>query len=63
MKNLYNNVARSLDWEEHKALIEACQILEKAFKKRVFNLTVNPQDNNPTEVYGIALAFDLVGEI
>jgi hypothetical protein len=62
MRDFKNNVIRHLESDEMLAVMECSKLLEKAFKKKVFSVVVNPVTNNPTDVFGVAFAFDMVIE-
>lgn len=54
-----NRLARSMDWDEVEAIIQAAKVLEKGFKKTTFKIIVNPNEANPTDAWGILFSFDL----
>lgn len=58
MKELNNKTLRDISYEEHKALLEACNILEKGFKKRVYAVNINPNERQRDDVFGISISFD-----
>lgn len=58
MRELRNDVKRSLTYEEHFALIEMCRALEKGFKRSVYKVTVTANDYNATQPFGILVGFD-----
>lgn len=58
MKNLNNLLQRHLEVEEMQAVLEAVKILERAFKKKVHTLWINPDKEQPTQPFGITLSFD-----
>ena len=62
MKNFINETQRNLEYEEHKAILEAGEILAKAFKKKVHQVKVAPNTAEPTDVWGIMYGFDLSTE-
>jgi len=62
MKEFKNNLTRPLDFEEHKAIMEAFKLLCAAFHKKPFSLSINPNTQNPSDVWGVAFSFDLEPE-
>ncbi len=58
MKELRNNTLRHLSSEEHRALLDMVDALEKAFKKKVHTVTVTPDKENQEDVFGIMVGFD-----
>lgn len=60
MQKIINNTLRNLDVEEWRAIMDAAQILEKAFKRKLFQCNVNPPENNPDDVWGISFGFDMM---
>ena len=58
-KQIENKTVRNLEIEEYKALLEACEILEKGFKKKIYGCTLNPNQANAADVWGISFSFDL----
>lgn len=45
MKNMYNNTIEYLSSEQHKAIIESEELIEKAFKRKIHKIYIN----NPTK--------------
>ena len=60
MKEIENLVAKNLEYEEHLAILECSKLLEKAFKKKVYKVRINPHTKDPQEVFGLCFGFDLV---
>ena len=58
VKEIENRVLRHLEWEEMAAVTQACQLLEKAFKRKIYKVTINPDQTTPSEVHGVMVAFD-----
>lgn len=61
MRDFKNLSARNLEMEEHRALLDCVDILEKAFKKKIHSCQINPNKENQTDIWGISFAFDLWG--
>lgn len=59
MKDLINKVNRDLSFDEWQALMDVSKILEKAFKKKIFQMTINPVNNNDSDIYGLTISFDI----
>lgn len=58
VKNIVNNVLRHLDWEEMESVAAAGKLLEKGFKRRIFQVIINPDKENQDEIHGVMVAFD-----
>ena len=58
MKELRNMTTRHLTSDEHHALLDVVDLLEKAFRRKVHTLTVNPDRENSDDVFGIMVGFD-----
>lgn len=58
MKELRNNTLRHLSGEEHRALLDMVELMERAFKKKVHTVTVTPDKENPDDVFGVMVGFD-----
>lgn len=56
---LTRKISRSLTKEEDSALETVTKILEKAFGKSMFSVTVNADNKNDKEVFGVSFAFDM----
>lgn len=59
MRHFNNEVLRALEYEEHIAVLEASQLLAKAFKRKVFQCKITPSSRDKEVVWGIAFAFDM----
>jgi hypothetical protein len=60
MRNFINKTFRNLSPDEHRAILECEEILNKAFKKKVFTVVINPNNANKDDVFGVAFGFDMV---
>lgn len=58
MKQLLNNTTRHLSAEEWQAVMQCEQILTKAFKRKVWQATINPDKNNADDIFGVMFNFD-----
>ena len=58
MRNLKNNLDRSLNVRETDGLIRLSVILEKTFGKAVYMITVNPMNEDAKDVFGIMVSFE-----
>ena len=59
MKDFINKTSRNLSFEEHRALLNAGEILAKGFKKKLHQVVINPNAQEASDVWGIAYAFDM----
>lgn len=60
MRELQNKVARDLTFEEHRAVIDAAEIIQKAFGRKIFATFLNPDTHQADEVFSINFCFDKV---
>lgn len=60
MKELKNNVLRDITFEEHKAILEAAELLQKAFKRKIYATFLNADNKAADEVFSINFTFDNV---
>jgi len=62
MKNLINNTTRHLEASEFEAIMQVITIMEKGFKKKIFEVKINPNTRQSDDVFGVQIAFDLTLE-
>jgi hypothetical protein len=60
MREIKNNVLRDLSFQEHKAIIEAAELLQKAFGRKIYGCFLNADQKNPEECFAVNFTFDLV---
>ncbi len=60
MVNHFNNkTTRDLSDSEVAAVLEAKKILEKAFGKNIFSVSLNPDKDTTTNVHNVSFTFDV----
>ena len=52
-------ISRSLTKAEESALETVTKLLEEAFGKKMFSVSVNADNKNNKEVFGVSFAFDM----
>lgn len=57
MKHFNNRVNRVITEKQIHAITQAAEILNEAFGREIIAASVNPDKNNPSEIFGVAFEF------
>lgn len=58
MREVQNKTTKDLSFDEHKALIEAAELLQKAFGWKIWACFINPDAQISDEVFSIVFTMD-----
>lgn len=56
---LTNRTEADVTDEEWEALQQAAEVIEKAFGKRIYNVSLNPNRKDKEDVYSLSYTFNL----